>query len=115
MTPPAQKRLGASTKARASAGPSQRHAAPGRVTPRPSRASSTSGPRSRLGHERVAVVAGRAEGLLHGAGAHPADEVELRAGLVVGPRGARAAERLLSHDRPGGLVVDVEVAGAPSQ
>ena len=38
-----------------------------------------------------------------------------RAGLVVGPDGPRAAERLLTDDRAGRLVVDVEVAGRVAQ
>src|SRR5262245_15803416 len=65
-----------------------------------------------LGHERVAVVERGVERLLDRAGAHPADEVELGARLVVGAGAARAPEGLLAHDRARGLVVDVEVARA---
>src|SRR3954468_4371194 len=60
--------------------------------------------------ERIAVVARREEGLLHGPGADPADEVPHRPRLVVRPGRARAAERLLPDDRAGRLVIDVEVA-----
>src|SRR5580765_5443591 len=60
-------------------------------------------------HEGIAVVRRRVEGRLDGAGARPADQVPERAGLVVRPGRARAAERLLADDRSGGLVVDVEV------
>ena len=66
-------------------------------------------------HERVAVVARRTEVLLHGPGADPAHQIQLRAGLVVGARGPRAAERLLTDHRAGRLVVDVEVAGGITQ
>src|SRR5213076_3331113 len=59
--------------------------------------------------ERVAVVGRRDEGLLDRARADPADQVPHRAGLVVRPGRARAAERLLPDDRAGRLVVDVEV------
>src|SRR5262245_44792726 len=62
------------------------------------------------GHVRIGVVAWRVEGLLDGARRDPSDQVVPRAGLVVGATGARAAEGLLTDDRPGGLVVDVEVA-----
>src|SRR6202012_2427685 len=61
-------------------------------------------------HVGVAVVGGRGEQLLDGAGADPADQVEERARLVVGAAGPGAAERLLADDGAGGLVVDVEVA-----
>jgi hypothetical protein len=36
-------------------------------------------------------------------GAHPADQVEVAAGLVVGAAAARSAERLLAHHRTVGL------------
>ena len=42
-------------------------------------------------------------------------QVQHRAGLVVGARGAGAAEGLLADDRAGGLVVDVEVARGEAQ
>ena len=61
--------------------------------------------------ERVAVVRRRHERLLDRARADPADQVPHRAGLVVRPRGARAAEGLLPDDGARRLVVDVEVAG----
>src|SRR5919197_4179252 len=61
-------------------------------------------------HERVAVVGRRDERLLDRAGAHPADQVPHRARLVVRPRRARAAERLLPDNGAGRLVVDVEVS-----
>src|SRR5450759_2568407 len=65
----------------------------------------------RLPHVRIAVVGRRHERLLDGAGAHPAQQVELRARLVVRAAGPRAAERLLADHRTGRLVVDVEVPG----
>src|ERR1700744_1459402 len=61
-------------------------------------------------HVGVAVVGGRGEQLLDGAGADPADQVEERARLVVGAAGPGAAQPLLAGGRGGGLVVDVEVA-----
>src|SRR5690349_10878697 len=64
-----------------------------------------------LAHERVAVVLRRHEGLLDRPRAHPPDQVPHRAGLIVRPRRARSAERLLADDGPGRLVVHVEVAG----
>src|SRR4030042_4367546 len=98
MTPHPQKRAGARTRARAKAGPSHRPAAVTvAFTPPSSGRSSTFGLPSLLGHERVAVVAGRVEGLLHRAGADPADEVQLRARLVVCAGGPGPAERLLPH------------------
>src|SRR5919201_557544 len=62
-------------------------------------------------HEGIAVVGRRDERLLDRARADPANQVPHRARLVVRPRCARAAERLLPDDRPGRLVVHVEVAG----
>src|SRR4029077_3152496 len=61
-------------------------------------------------HERIAVVGRRHVRLLDHARAHPPNQVEKRAGLVVGARRASATERLESHDRARRLVVDVEVA-----
>src|ERR1700679_3848414 len=66
-------------------------------------------------HVRVPVVGRRDEQLLDVAGADPADQVEDRAGLVVGAAGPGTAEGLLPDDRPGRLVVDVEIAGAEAQ
>ena len=66
-------------------------------------------------HVRVAVVGRRDERLLDRAGRRPAQQVQRRAGLVVGARGARPAERLLPDHRAGGLVVDVEVARRVAQ
>ena len=63
----------------------------------------------------VAVVGGRDERLLDGAGRRPAQQVERRAGLVVGAGRPGAAERLLPDDGTGRLVVDVEVAGGEPQ
>src|SRR4051794_36663149 len=68
-------------------------------------------PATASAEERVAVVARRDERLLDRARCDPADQVPQRAGLVVRPRGAGAAERLLADDRAGRLVVDVEVSG----
>src|SRR3954471_18709443 len=51
----------------------------------------------------------RLEGLLESARRDPPHEVQPRAGLVVGAAAARPTERLLTHHRPGRLVVDVEV------
>ena len=61
------------------------------------------------------IVARRRERLLDRPRAHPAHQVQLRAGLVVRARRARAAERLLADHRAGRLVVDVEVAGRVAQ
>src|SRR5229473_8061524 len=66
-------------------------------------------------HEGIPVVGRRHVGLLDHARARPADQVEERAGLVVGARCPRAAERLLPDHRAGRLVVDVEVAGGIDQ
>src|SRR5437870_2827838 len=60
-------------------------------------------------HERVAEIGGRDERLLDCPRAHPPEEVHEAPRLVVGPRGARAAEGLLAHDGARRLVVDVEV------
>src|SRR5919198_4826984 len=61
-------------------------------------------------HERVAVVGRWDERLLDRSRADPADQVPHRARLVVRPRRARAAERLLPDNGAGRLVVDVEVS-----
>ena len=66
-------------------------------------------------HVRVAVVRRRDERLLDRARRRPAQQVLRGAGLVVGARGAAAAERLLADDGAGRLVVDVEVAGGEAQ
>src|SRR5512133_1019955 len=68
-----------------------------------------------VGHERIAVVLRRDERLLDRPRADPADQVPHRAGLVVRARRASPAERLLSDDGAGRLVVDVEVAGRVAQ
>src|SRR5690349_5053544 len=64
---------------------------------------------------RVAVVGRRHEGLLDRPRRGPAQQVDRRAGLVVGAGGPTAAEGLLPDDRAGGLVVDVEVARGEAQ
>src|ERR1700747_1555661 len=70
----------------------------------------------RLGiEERIPVLIRWDEGLLDHARAHPADEIERRAGFVVGPRRARSSERLLSDHRPRGLVVKVQIAGGVTE
>ena len=76
---------------------------------------SPKGPALLFAHERVLVVARRRERFLDRPRADPSHEVQLRAGLVVRARRARAAERLLADDRACGLVVDVEVAGGVAQ
>src|SRR5205823_9056164 len=63
-----------------------------------------------LVHERIRVIGRRRERLLDCARRHPTHEIQLRSRLVIRPRAARAAEWLLTDDRAGGLVVDVEVA-----
>ena len=68
-----------------------------------------------LTHVRVAVVGRRGEQLLDRAGVHPADQVEDRTRLVVGPAGPGAAERLLPDHRARRLVVDVEIARGEPQ
>src|SRR3970040_961419 len=50
--------------------------------------------------ERIAVVRRRIEPLLDRPRGHPAQEVQVRAGFVVGSAGPRAAERLLAHHGP---------------
>src|SRR6266700_621161 len=62
-----------------------------------------------LTHVRIAIVGRRGEQLLDRAGIDPSGQVEQRTGLVVGAAGPGPAERLLTDDRAGGLVVDVEV------
>src|SRR5207253_4282249 len=66
-------------------------------------------------HEWIAVVGRGRIRLFDHSGAHPADQVEERARLVVGARSARASEGLHPDDRAGRLVVDVEVAGRVDQ
>src|SRR3954453_13210916 len=61
-------------------------------------------------HVGIGVVGRRDQRLLDRPGAGPAQQVLRCAGLVVGAAGPRAAERLLTDDRAGGLLVDVEVA-----
>src|SRR5438067_1046902 len=61
-------------------------------------------------HERVAMVGRRHVRLFDDAGAYPSEQVQERAGLVVGARSAGTAEGLESHDRTCRLVVDVEIA-----
>src|SRR5579859_3620702 len=68
-----------------------------------------------LAHVRVPVVGRRHEEFLNRTGSYPADQVEHRAGLVVGAAGPGTAERLLAYHRAGGLVVDVEVSGRVPQ
>src|SRR4051812_4665940 len=69
--------------------------------------------RIRLGfvQERIPVIGRRNERLFERARCGPAQEVERRAGFVVGARSASAAERLLADDGAGGLVVDIKVPG----
>src|SRR6185295_13151434 len=54
------------------------------------------GPTSLRVHEWVLVVARRVEVFLDRPRADPSDQIELRSRLVVGARGPRAAERLLT-------------------
>ncbi len=61
-------------------------------------------------HVGIAVAAGRQEVFLNGPLGYPPEQVEHAAGLVVGARSPGAAEGLLAHHGPCGLVVDVEVA-----
>ena len=70
---------------------------------------------SRLVHERIPPIRRRDHGFLDRPGAHPAEQVHRAARLVVRPRRPGATEGLLTHDGPGGLVVDVEIAGRVSQ
>ena len=82
------------------------------------RARSGSPPLSRLltpRHEGIPVVLRRGERLLDGPGRYPAQQVQHRAGLVVGAAGPGAPERLLPHHGAGGLVVHVVVAGGVAQ
>ena len=58
------------------------------------------------------MVRRRHKGLLDGTWAHPADQVQVAACLVVGSASARAAEGLLAHHGTRRLIVDVEVARA---
>src|SRR5450830_808459 len=68
-----------------------------------------------LTHEGVPVLRRRHERLLDRPCAHPAHEVHLGAGLVVGAAAARTAEGLLAHGGARRLVVHVEVAGRAAQ
>ena len=63
-----------------------------------------------LSHVGVAVIAWWCEVLFHRAWADPTDQVPLAASFVIGAGCTGATEWLLSDNRPGGLVVDVEVA-----
>jgi len=67
------------------------------------------------GEEGIAVVGGRNEGFLDGAGAEPAIEVQDGTRLIVGAARAGSAEGLLADNGAGRLVVDVEVACAVSK
>src|SRR5690606_11750206 len=69
----------------------------------------------RSAEEGITPVGGRDEGLLDGARARPAEQVQRAARLVVGARRAAPAEGLLADDGARGLVVDVEVAGGEAQ
>src|SRR5438067_13513151 len=62
-------------------------------------------------HMGVPVIRLGHEGLFDRPRRHPADQVVPGAGFVVRTRPARSAERLLSHDRAGRFVIDVEVSG----
>ena len=64
---------------------------------------------------RVPDASGRDEGLLNRARRDPAVEVEQAARLVVGPRAARPAERLLPRRRARWLAFDVRVARGEAQ
>src|SRR5471030_2537622 len=66
-------------------------------------------------HERVVVFGRGRERFLYCARVRPAHEVHLRSGLVVRARCARAAERLLAHDRARWFVVDIEISGRVAQ
>jgi len=66
-------------------------------------------------HKRVVIAPRWHERLLDAARADPAQQVEDRAGLVVGAGGAGTAKRLLADDGAGGFVVDVEVACGVAQ
>src|SRR6266496_6439352 len=68
-----------------------------------------------LTHVRVAMIGRRHKGLLDRSRRGPAEQVPHRAGLVIRSRRAAAAERLLSDDSAGRLVIDVEVAGGETQ
>src|SRR5437660_1157590 len=71
----------------------------------------TSGHSSESPHVGVPVIRLGYEGLFDRPGRRPADQIVPGAGLVVRTRPARSAERLLSHDRAGRFVVDVEIPG----
>src|SRR5215203_5416673 len=64
---------------------------------------------------RITPVGGRDEVFFDGSGAGPAEQVLRGARLVVGAAGPPTAERLLSNDGAGGLVVDVEIAGGEAK
>src|ERR1043165_5415710 len=61
-------------------------------------------------HEGGPIVLRRSERLLDTPRGHPPQQVEHGTRLVVGPARACPTEGLLTNDRPGGLVVDVEVS-----
>src|SRR5210317_670783 len=60
-------------------------------------------------HEGVGEVSRRLKGFLNGARRHPADQVQVRTGLVVGTGSPCPTERLLTDHSTGRLVVNVEV------
>src|SRR5678815_5149586 len=70
---------------------------------------------SLLRHERILIVRRRRKRLFDRPRAHPANEIQLRPGLVVRPARSRATERLLAYHRARRLVVDVEVSGRVSE
>ena len=77
-------------------------------------------PSSSIGHplfSHVGVVDAmqRYEGLLDGLRAGPLEHVVRAPGLVIRPGQPRPAEWLLAHHGPGGLVIDVKVAGGSLQ
>src|SRR5206468_10540248 len=66
-------------------------------------------------HKRIAIIPGRRKSLFDIPRADPANEIELRARLVIGARGTSPAERLLANHRARRLVVDVEIPGSVAQ
>src|SRR4030042_837764 len=68
-----------------------------------------------LRQEGIPVVGRLVQVLLDRPGARPAQQVEIRAGLVVRSGSAGSAEGLLAYDRTGRLVVNIEVPGGMTQ
>jgi hypothetical protein len=61
-------------------------------------------------HERIFIADRWNQGFLDCTGTGPADKVQKASGLVVRSRCPGTAKWLLAYNRPGGLIVYVEIA-----